>query len=417
MSELGPVTAADALARAREREHELLDLLDGLVRTPSPVGGDGRCAQQVLAAYLSARGFDVRDFTVDAAQFARHPEFMAPAVMTPAVNLIGLPPGGRAARVLVFAHVDTRDDSPVSAPGLRRDAIRLYGAGVADDKAGLAASAVAAAILLAHGCGPTVLSAHAKGGGARGMLAAVERVSDVDAALYVHPAETGRGLLDIKHVSVGVIDVILRVTGWAGVEAEPGNPESVPLQERGNAVEACVAVLEHWRRTLPPEWRWNLGAVHGGEQPGTTPLEASARVRVLFDGSLTANDVLAALEREAARVGLERTRSGAGRSWGVAVTAEGLVANPAITAVDHPWYRTVRDATEAITGRTPAAYGSHLSSDIRFPIRLLGIPCVGIGPVAGNFQGRDEWVDLPDVIRTVAAIVVAVTSFHKEQSC
>lgn len=417
MTEARPLAPAEAWALTLERQGELLDLLGRLLHAPSPAGGDGRDAQDVVAAYLRAQGFGVCDFAVEPSLYRHHPEFMAPSVSLPAVNLIARPPADRAARVLLFAHVDTRDPSAMSGR-VQRDGDRLYGPGVADDKAGVAAAAGAAAILLANGCPvPAVVSAHAKGGGARGMLPAIERVRDVDAAVYVHPAETGQGLQEIKHASRGVVDVALRVTGWTGQEVEPGNPESVPLSDRGNALVACLAVIDQWRRSLPHGCLWNLGSLAGGEGSGATPLEACARGRLLFDAPLDTATVLDWLEREAATVIASLGDAETGGAFRATVTAEGLRANPALTTVDDRWYGTVNRAIAAVTGRAPRPYAGHISSDIRFPTLLLGVPCVGIGPMAGNFHGRDEWVDVPDLLGTVATLVLAVSSFQREISC
>jgi acetylornithine deacetylase/succinyl-diaminopimelate desuccinylase-like protein len=245
----------------------------------------------------------------------------------------------------------------------------------------------------------------------------IEQVRDVDAALYLHPAETGRGLRDIKCESRGVVDVALRISGWAGSEEEPGNPESVPPDCCGNALAACVAVVERWRQTAPAGCAINLGALHGGDGPGTAALSAAARVRLIFGEPLTVDQVMTWLDREASAAVATLPRGSGDHECRARIAVDGLRANPAATAIHDRWYETVSSAVAAVTGNNPQPYGGHLCSDIRFPIRLLGVPCVGIGPAAGNFQSPDEWVDVTDLVRTVAATVLALRRFEKESPC
>ena len=90
---------------------------------------------------------------------------------------------------------------------------------------------------------PLVISIHGKGGGSRGSLPVFERLSRSDeslqAVLYSHPAETGAGLADIKHIVQGVLDLTLTVQGWVGDPLEIGLPESALWDEGGDALQLC----------------------------------------------------------------------------------------------------------------------------------------------------------------------------------
>ena len=44
--------------------------------------------------------------------------------------------------------------------------------------------------------------------------------------------------------------------------------------------------------------------------------------------------------------------------------------------------------------------------------RLRGASSIGIGSLAGNFFGADEWVDLDDLVRLVAVILVFVSRWQ-----
>ena len=396
-----------ALTLAEGARGELLALIEALIAAPSPYGSSAKEAQGRLGEYLERNGFDV-ETTEDSAEAQRdHPEFSPPPPPAEApVNLVAAPPD--PAGLTLFAHVDTEAvvdgwTSPPCEAILRNG--RVYGLGTADDKGGLAAAAVAAALLRRHGGqAPLLVSVHGKGGGARGTLPVLARMPEAGDCLYVHPPENGAGLAILKNASRGVLDVALRVTGWSGRPREIGTPESAPFEEGGNALDACLRLVETLRQGELADCELNLGRVVAGEAAGLTPVRCDAGLRVLFRGDRTAADVLAAVHRAAE----DHTRGSASsrEAFRFEITAPGIRANPARTSWDDPFSRRVQKAVAAVTGRRPIEYADHLASDIRFPIRLWGAASAGVGSLAGNFYGPDEWVDLDDLVRLVAVLVL-----------
>ena len=396
--------ARGALALAEGARDELFGLLRGLIEAPSPYGSSACEAQARLGGYLERNGFAVETGEDSWAPLRDHPEFSPPPAAAEApVNLVAVPPGSPG--LTFFAHVDTEAasegwTSPPCDPSVREG--RVHGLGAADDKGGLAAAAVAAALLARHsGRAPRVVSVHGKGGGARGTLPVFSRMDAAD-AVYVHPPEHGAGLRVLKTASRGVVDVTLRVTGWSGRPREIGTPESAPFAEGGDALEACLRMVERLCRTELADCEVNLGRIAAGEAAGLTPTGCEAGVRVLFRGTRTVDGVLAAFQR--AVDDQPGPGSNSARSFGFEVTAPGIRANPAETAWDDALVGNLRSAVTEVTGREPARYADHLASDIRFPIRLQGVSSVGIGSLGGNFYGSDEWVDLDDLVRLVAVL-------------
>ena len=393
-----------ALELAEGARGELLALLKDLIAAPSPYGASGREAQERLGAYLKRNGFAV-ETTEDSWEPLRdHPEFSPPPpeIESP-VNLVATPPG--APPLTFFAHVDTEAPSAgwTSPPTevTVRDG-RLYGLGAADDKGGLAAAAVAGALLARDsGKAPRVASVHGKGGGARGTLPVFARMAAGD-SIYVHPPENGAGLGVLKSASRGVVDLHLRVIGWSGRPREIGTPESAPFAEGGDALEACLRWIERVRPGELSDCEINLGRLVAGDAAGLTPVRCEAEVRVLFRGKKTVHGVLEAFRRAAA----DQPAQGPGRCFGFEVTAPGLRANPAETVWNDALAVELRSAVAGITGCQPVPYADHLASDIRFPIRLRGAAALGIGSLGGNFYGPDEWVDLDDLVRLVAVLVL-----------
>ena len=195
-----------------------------------------------------------------------------------------------------------------------------------------------------------------------------------------------------------------RVTGWSGRPREIGTRESAPFEEGGSALEACLRLVETLRRGELADCEINLGRVVAGEAAGLTPVRCDAGLRVLFRGDRTTADVLAAIHRAAEDHA--RPAAGSGDGFRFEIEAPGIRANPAETRWKSGFAVQLQTAVAEITGQEPVAYAEHLASDIRFPIRIGGVSSVGVGSLAGNFYGPDEWVDLDDLVRLVAVLVL-----------
>ena len=171
------------LKLAESRRSELLALLSELISTPSLYGSSTAEAQQVVAGYLQRYGFSVELSTDDPESYKEHPEFtwpLPPGKESP-VNLVARPHNLAAAPLALYAHVDTEypgegwHSNPTEP--LVRDG-RMYGLGAADDKGGLTAMLVAAAaVYQATGEAPLVISMAGKGGGARGTLPVMSKLT------------------------------------------------------------------------------------------------------------------------------------------------------------------------------------------------------------------------------------------------
>ena len=395
-----------ARSLAEDARGELFALLEALIAAPSPYGASAAAAQHCLGDYLRQNGFAVETCEVSREPLRGHPEFSPPPpAREPAVNLVAEPP--EPAGLTFFAHVDTEAaadgwTSPPLAAAVRGG--RVHGLGAADYKGGLAAAALAAALLRRIGSrAPRVLSVHGKGGGARGTLPVLAALEPTD-SIYVHPPENGAGLRALKSASRGVLDVNVRVTGWSGRPREIGTPESAPYAEGGDALAEGLRLVEGLRRGELSDCVLNLGRVVAGEAAGLIPTRCEAEVRILFRGRWTTDGVLDAFRRAAAASA--NTPPDSRRGFQFEVTAPGLAANPADTAWDEDLAVELRRAVARVTGSEPAPYADHLASDIRFPIRLWGMPSLGVGSLGGNFYGPDEWVDLDDLVRLVAVLVL-----------
>ena len=102
------------------------------------------------------------------------------------------------------------------SPARSQVSVVLDGWGVADDLAGVAAMFGAISILKSAGFSPAgdvyVASTPSKRH-RRGITALLARGLDADAALYLHPAELGCGLSDVKAFSSGQVEFLVTVAG------------------------------------------------------------------------------------------------------------------------------------------------------------------------------------------------------------
>jgi acetylornithine deacetylase len=415
------MVSADALALAEKRRPELLRLLSSMIAVRSLSGESAADAQQVVKAYLANLPYDVVESADRPSQYESHAEYMhpSPAGDGPFINVIGNPKNASGKRYAMFSHIDTHslDDGWKTDP-LKPvvDGNKLYGLGTSDDKGGVAAMLVAAAALAEAGEElPVVMSLHGKGGGSRGSLPVFDRLSKTEhgigAVLYVHPAETGRGLDDIKNAVQGVLDLELTVSGWRGPQMEIGSFDSADWGEGGNAIDALRDALEHLENTAFADVLVNIGMMSGGDRIGSVAADASAKFRLKFSGDHTWKDLLSAAEQELS--GFEKSLPSSGRKYAINIQPIGYRTNPGAADWNAPVSRVLRDSIEDVTGKAANAYPNHYAGDIRYPIRLLGVPAYGIGSVGGNFYGPNEWVDFDDLVKLVAVLIQTLSGWSE----
>lgn len=418
---LAATAAPEAIELANQRRDELVELLTNMIRVQSLSGESAADAQAVVKQYLSDLPYRIEESADRPSRYESHAEFMPPNPPSdgPFVNVVGWPDQDRAGNHAMFSHIDTHsmDDgwetNPLE-PVMRGN--RMYGLGTSDDKGGVAAMLVAAAALAEiDGPLPVVMSLHGKGGGSRGSLPVFERLRGtdhgIDAVLYVHPAETGRGLADIKNAVQGVVDLELKVTGWRGPQMEIGSIDSSAWHEGGNAIDMNWRAMEHLRSTVFKDVLLNLGTIDGGDRMGSVAEEAATRFRLKFSGEHTWRSLL-----ESARNELETfaaTLPGTDPSYTFSLEPVAYRTNPGEADWDAPVSRVLRDSIQDVTGRAPDAYPNHYAGDIRYPIRLLNVPAYGIGSIGGNFYGPNEWVDIDDLVLLVAVLIQTMSGWSE----
>jgi acetylornithine deacetylase/succinyl-diaminopimelate desuccinylase-like protein len=347
---------------------------------------------------------------------------MDPAERLCVVGALSGQAGGRS--LLLFAHPDTEPVRGINgwrhAPFAGEiEGDRLYGWGVADDLLGVATMICALMAVSSKGRRPrgtvTLASTPSKRN-ARGIVAVLDRGNAAGAAVYLHPAESGRGLRDIKALTSGLLRFQISVPGEPPDTHEPEQTPFHhlavnPIHKAWLLVRALQALDEdRGGRVRHPVLQDAVGRstniqvayIHGGDADHPNRI---SRTCVLV-GSVTfpPHERMEGVQSE-----IVQTLEAASQAdpW--------LQAHPpqlewllgvrgAEVSLGHPLYDTARRAIHAVTGHEPTVNALHASSDIRHPILHTGIPTVGYGPLAGDFSqagGTDEWVDLEDYLRAI----------------
>lgn len=400
--DLTAVLGAADRSRGYERE-----LLGSLVARRS-VRGEPSDIHELCAEELDRLGMEVELLTPPVRDLESHPEWCPPrpAAEDPDGLVSVLASRGSGPGILLFAHIDTEQPDPPdgwSTDPYRATEIggRIHGLGAADDKAGVVSVLAAARALVPHleGVRLVIGLVHGKLGGGLGTLPAMERVGDVEASVYCHPAETGLGMEHFKIASRGFFNFRIETEGRRPPPVEIRTPNSEDPRRGINAFERLQGVLGAVGRWADREdLLCSVNRVSAGVGPTVLPEQAVAEGAVWF--------------RRGTFTGVYERLAGVAMEAGACSTGLfGVRSNPAEIPSGHPLVDLTARAIRAETGADPRPYPAHVASDIRFPIRCLGAATVGFGALAGNFYGPDEWVDAEDMHRATRVLIRIVSAW------
>lgn len=391
--------------------------------------------QAAIAARLAQAGCKVTEHEYDPARVPVKGEFDAANGATGLrCAVVGTLEGQEdLPSLLVFAHPD---GEPVTdADQWTHDAFqgeiyngRLYGWGVADDLAGCAAAVLAIEAAAASGrpMGRAVFASTPSKRYARGVAALLHDGLAADAALYLHPAESGVGMQEIKALASGQVEFRITVKGRAPDTTEPGQTafshlSANPVDKAFKVYAALMDLAEdRARRIRQPQIEARVGRatnLHISRiQCGEMRKLARIHDECVMGGALsfppgeTLEQVRAEVEGAVARAAEEDDwlRENPPRvDWLTGVTG-------AHVPEDHPLYQVTARAVGEVTGKAPYVNVMHTSSDIRNPPVEADIPCVAFGCLCGDLsqnESRDEWVDVADFLKMVEVTTRVVTDW------
>ncbi len=309
-------TEARVLAAIEQLLPSARELLQALVRVPSPVG-DEAAAQSLVRDRMEAIGLDIDSFDVDPVELSTLAAFNAtPRKYAGRPCVVGTRRGAGGGRSLLLnAHIDT---VPVDMPetwmhppyGGEIHGDMIYGRGACDDKAGIVECLLVAEALRAAGVKlrgdfsiASVIEDESSGNGS---LASVERGHTADGVIIVDGTWPERFI--VSHM--GHVSFRIHLKGVAGHATSPG-PN--PVMAIGHVVAALDRLVkeknaEHGKAWGPREAPLfvNIGAVAGGVWPGSVPASCVIEGQFGFPPPMTCDwarrelqQVLAALSSSA----------------------------------------------------------------------------------------------------------------------
>lgn len=399
----------------RIQEKAAIEFLEALIRLPSE-SAKPVYAQELVRAKLSDLGFSIDCFPCetdklqDLTDFCRFEEnnISSPDIYNLAATLKG---ETDEKRLMLFSHIDTSPRSEVMPDFCTcvKDG-KLYGLGAADAKGGIAMIVQAVQAVLQE-VGEiknsiTILSTIGKRGSV-GTLTAVQRGYYADAAVYLHPAETGHGFREIKNYSMGAMDFTVEVKGRPGVFRDEIDDSEVSAITKGSQV---IQAIEAWNRDRRenhffeegsfkglPNTKVNFLTAESSELYREDALHFEIKCRMCFGLKEKVEEVMAELKTYLKEYFADDSWF---RENPPQVQYGELRATPAYVSRTDPLILDVEKNIENVTGNKDFIYQYHASSDIRLPIVYGATPTVGIGPKCGglNENNQPEWLDIQDYI-------------------
>ena len=343
------------------------------------------------------------------------------------VSVVAVQPGtGEGRSLLAFAHPDAEPVTDTSQ--WQHDPFageiengRMYGWGIADDLSGVVAMICALEAIQSAGLklsGQVICASAVSKRRAQGIYAVLERGYHADAGIYLHPAESGAGLGDIKARASGLMYFRITVRGQPPETSEPTHTPFYhlainPIDKAWQVYHALTELAEQRAgRVHHPAYdeigrSTNLHISHiqagNATRPGRVPSAAIMTGAVTFPP----NEVLSDVQREVEAV-LHQVSDSDPWIRQHPLQLDWLQGTSAVeVSQESAIYQTVAAAIQGVTGTTPSVQSLHAGSEIRAPNLFKGIPTVGFGPLAGdNVQsgGTDEWVSIDDFINMVEVV-------------
>ena len=414
------VTLIDrVIAEVDRAADEIVQLTADLVRIPTvnPPGEEYESCARFLGADLGRRGFDVEYIAADGRpeHTARHPR----------INVIGTRRGGGRRVVHLNGHIDVvpAGDGWTVDPfgGLVRDG-KIFGRGVCDMKAGIAAAVFAAeAIARARIRLPGTIeisgTVDEESGGFAGVahLAQIGRLRSGRTDFVVIPEPLNVDRICIGHRGVYWFEVTARgrighgSMPFLGVSAIDGMGRLLhaireQLMPRLAARRTDVPVVPAGARHATI----NVNGIDGGQPVDgiQTPCVADL-CRAVFDRRFLIEEGFEATRDEIA----DLVAAVAAKSPGVRfVVRELMVVHPTRTPDDSPLIGALDRSIRRVLGKPAALIASPGTYDHKHVARIAGVPhCVAYGPGELELAHQpDEYCRVDDLINATKVLALAV---------
>ena len=399
---------------------EIVDLTADLVRIPTvnPPGEAYDACARFLGGYLERRAFGVEYIAAEgrAEHTTRHPR----------VNVIGSRRGGPGPVVHLNGHIDVvpAGDGWTVDPfgGLVRDG-KIFGRGVCDMKAGIAAAVFAAEAIERAGVtlpGTVEISGTVdeESGGFAGVahLAESGRIAKGRTDYVIIPEPLNVDRICIGHRGVYWFEVTAR--GRIGHGSMPFLGVSA-IDGMGRLLQSVREILMPAlasRRTavpvVPPRARQatiNVNGIDGGQPVGgiQTPCVADL-CRAVFDRRFLIEEGFDATKNEIAEL-VARVAADTGAAGVRFHVRDLMVVHPVKTPDDSPVVAAVDRAIRRVLGRPAELVASPGTYDHKHVTRIAGIPhCIAYGPGELELAHQpDEYCRIDDLVNATKVIAVS----------
>ncbi len=397
----------ELFGRIEKQKDEMVNTIMELVRIPS-VTGEEREAQEFMEELYSDLGLKTQRVHPKIEDIRNHPSFIdTKESYEDRFNVVASLEGDPSKKSLIInGHIDIVSPEPIESwkydpfePTLEGN--RLYGRGAGDMKAGLAANYYALKAILDSGQRPRgSVYLHSvideEPGGAGGTLSLLNQGHTADALLVTEPHNlqvtvSHAGILYFKikvlgksahgglaHHGINAIGKMIPIyQALERLERERAINIRFPLYEKGSGQSCHLAI----------------SSLTAGDWPGKVAGHAEMKCRISFIPGETKADVQAMVSNLVAEVA---SRDEWLRENPPLVEWFGWQNDPWYQDPSHPFIAQLQKAGQSVLGAPPEIIGRASGNDARFS-QYFGMPGACIGPIAQNFHGADEWVDVDSV--------------------
>lgn len=414
-------------------ENNREEIVDGLCKLINLTSADGKetAAQIIVKDMLDEIGFETDCFKGVDERCLSLADYCKPDICYDenAYNVVGkLSANNTDKSLMLFGHIDTEAENYFGDFTNPYEAYikdnRIYGLGSSDDKGGIAMMLYAAKYALKHikklPYDLTVMSILGKHGGAYGTLTALMKGYTAENSIYLHPAETGHGFAEIKNISLGVIDMTIKVKGIPGEMhddlATGTNSNVIAGKVIGYLEKLNKENREKYRFNFgsfasEPSYVLNIGSVNSNYGNGGISLNTEIKLRVRFFFPLTIDTVVEQVKSCLVN-GLKK--DGIDESL-VEIELGSFRASPAMVANEHPFVKMIENNIQKQTGINEFIHQYHGGSDIRLPMIYGNSNCVGIGPscvLPEKGSGEMEWISEEDFITGVKILAAILYNYQ-----
>ena len=407
-------------------EEEAIAFLESLIRIPSE-NLQQTFAQELVKSRLTDLGFSMDCFPCEAESIKDLPDFCNyqgnESIRNDIENIVAVKNiiEGTADEkaFLIHAHIDTSARNDVMPDfTCRREDGRLYGLGAADDKGGIAIMLLAAEAVLKQYPklkNKLILMSTIGKRGAIGTLTAFRRGYHADAAIYLHPAETGHGFLEIKNYSMGNLDFNITIHGKPGAFRDEIDSSEISAVTEGAKI---IQILQKWEKEQRSVCCFKEGSFHGLPNIKLNFLKAESSellredvlcfdlgCRLYFGLNENVKSMLQKIEDYV----MQNLQDDEWLQKNPPIFSFGEIkATPAYVPRESALIQSVETNIQNIMKYDKDfIYQYHAGSDIRIPIIYGNTPTVGIGPLCGGLAaaGEGEWIDLADYIAGIKIVI------------